>query len=406
MVGDTSNTVLRRKAVAAREVWQSRAMSPSKALKLAFARAADDVLELALAVTSVQVDDPSADDLVKGLSEDSLLILIDGPGGACGVLSVDIAIVAALTEKLTMGRVLQRAPDPRRPTRTDAAMIAPFIDRAFQVLAAILQGEDGGDRLSGYAFGVVMENPRMVELAIEATDFRRFRMGLDVEGLRNGEVQLAFPDLDADAMAAAAAAAQDAGAALSGEIAETPEEPTLRPAVLKARAQLDAVLHQLRMPLSKVLALKPGDVIEVPREALGETVLRAGAGQRVVEVRLGQINGHRAVRLRAEDGQEAAAMAGQGGAAQGPDAGGSAGPAKARGALSLDSPSAGAVADGPQGLDPLDAAPMPMAAMQDLPELDSLPPLDDLPPLGDLPDLGDLPGLGSMGDLPDLDGES
>lgn len=380
MISDSPNAVLRRKTSAAREVWQARAMSPAKALKLAFARAADDLMDLAMAVSSVEADTPGAEEMLGALAEGELLVLLDGPDGSIGVAALAFPVVAGLVEMLTMGRVMGGAPEPRQPTRTDAAMIAPLIDAAFANLEELLEGEAAAGQFAGYRFGVMLDNPRMVGLAIEATDFSRYRMRLDVAGARDGEVTLALPLREATPPAAE-----------EGAEGEAPATMPLGPVLMAARARLDAVLHRVSLPLSEVRRLKPGDLLEVPRSALSDTVLEAGPRHRIAEVRLGQLNGFRAVRLTPADGAAAAGHAGTGPPPAEP-------PAPGAEAATPDA-AEGGEPPGPEDM-PGPGAPMEMG---DLPSFDDLPQLDDLPELGDLPQLDDLPELGGEGDdLPDF----
>ncbi|WP_088623810.1 FliM/FliN family flagellar motor switch protein [Oceanicola sp. 22II-s10i] len=353
MDGNTSSAVLRRKADAGREVRQARAMSPDRALRLAFARAADEAARLALAVSGVETSEVSADDLVAGLDDDDMLLLLEGPGGAVGVMSLSLPVVAGVAEMLTMGRVLKRPVDPRRPTRTEAALLAPLIDRALENLAGALAGTADEARFTGYRFGVMMDNARMVGLALDASKVLRIRMSFDVAGLREGAVSLCLPE---------PVVAADTGTGDGGDGAGT-----LGAAVLGAPARLDAVLHRVRMPYARVAALRPGDVIPVPRSALSETVLETPQRQKVMTVRLGQINGFRAVRL--PGGAVTAEATADGDLA---DAG---------------APPPVATAQGR-------APPAPPPAMADpagLPESEAVAPLDDLP---DLSDLGLPDGLG------------
>ena len=170
----------------------------------------------------------------------------------------------------------------------------------------------------------------------------------------------------------------------------------LEASVLQAPAELRAVLHRLTLPLSAVSALKPGDTVPIPRDALDQTVLEVGETSVKVRMRLGQMNGMRAVRL---------AMPGLAGAA----AAGLPAPGAAPGDMSWPDPSSNAA----DPMTPPEDAPMsePLAPLPSLDEdPDFAPPQvdpDDL--LGDLPDLGGLPGLGGddaddpmSGELPDL----
>ncbi|WP_160382182.1 FliM/FliN family flagellar motor switch protein [Pseudooceanicola pacificus] len=372
-----ANAVLRRKASVAREVWQARAMSPAKALKLALARAADDVLDLPLAVASVAEEEVARDDLVQAMTDGDLLILLDGPDGATGALSMAFPVMSGVVEMQTMGRVGPRPAEPRPATRTDSAIAAPLVDAMLERLEETMQGQEGAAHFRGYRFGVMLDNLRMLTMALEGADFRRYAMQVDLAGQRQGAMVLCLPICDP-------APDRAEGAAEEGDIRG------LGAVVMEAEARLDAVLWRIRMPLAEAGRLQPGDLLEIPRSALADTALVSGQKGRVAEGRLGQINGFRAVRLT-----------------EGGSRGGPVDPAARAGAEE-----AGPV---PPGLPPDPPAyplPDPMPRMADAVEDD---PMDDLPDLDDLPGLGgfdlseeegmeDLPPLPDLSDLPDLEG--
>ncbi|MGR3585653.1 MAG: FliM/FliN family flagellar motor C-terminal domain-containing protein, partial [Pseudooceanicola nanhaiensis] len=212
-------------------------------------------------------------------------------------------------------------------------------------------------------------------LAIEATDFTRYRMRLDVAGARDGEVTLALPLREAAPQPSA-----DEGAE-----GEAPASVPLSPVVMAARARLDAELHRFSLPLAEVGRLKPGDLLEVPRSALSDTILEAGPRHRIAAARLGQLNGFRAVRLTPAEGAAAAGHVGTGPPPAEP-------PAPEAEAAPPDAAEGGGLPE--PGTLPAPGAPM---------EMGELPSFDDLPELGDLPQLDDLPELD---DLPQLDGEA
>ena len=113
MVNGNSNAVLRRKAVAAREVYQARAMSPEKALRIALSKSADDLLDLPLVVISTSYEFVSAENFAGMLTDDDLLMLLDGLGGTSGAVTLDLQATSALVEQSTMGRVSPLAAEPR-----------------------------------------------------------------------------------------------------------------------------------------------------------------------------------------------------------------------------------------------------------------------------------------------------
>ena len=413
MASTASNAVLRKKASAARETYQARAMSPEKALRLSLAKSADELLDMSLVVLSCQYDYLSADELAGHLADDALLVLLDGAGRVTGAMMLDLMATSALVEQSTMGRVSPLEPEPRATTATDAALIGPILDDVFLRLAMMLEGDPAADWMAGYSFGVRLENVRLMSLALDAPDFHVFRLHAEFGATRQGHMLFALPDRrHLPAIEQKGEAVGDAG-------------PTVGEAVMSAPATIDAVLHRTTMPFARVSALKVGDLIEIPRAALTQTRLETrgetGRAACLGKVRLGQMGGFRAVRLTMAELAEAQGVGGAGQAGlPAPDGGGT-----------------GSAMDGGEmdfaGADMAEASPaaMDLGAMAfdtaeiggfDSDEGGELPPLGDLsssddegeadfPALDDLPDLSDLPELEagddddfpamSLADLPD-----
>ncbi|WP_196222709.1 FliM/FliN family flagellar motor switch protein [Pseudooceanicola algae] len=386
-------------------------MSPEKALRLALAKSADELLDLPLVVTEITHDFIPAQDFIDMLGDDALLLLLDGPVRLTGAVVLDLPVTTALVEQSTMGRVSPLEIEERALTATDAALVAPMLDDVLERVEGLLDGAPGTGWLTGYAFGVRIENKRLLGLALDAPDFHLFRITMDLGGIKQGDLILALPDRpdsDEDSLADDGASARN-----------------LSDAVMFAPAAIDAVLHRISMPLSDVSNLKVGDLLPVPLEALQQTRLETGRNHCLGKVRLGQANGLRAVRLTMADLAEARETIG----------------------TSTDSAAAFFEADSPSeagGMDfgapdladtdfpALDSIPDPggqEAGLPDLPQIDmgdgdagdfpamgDLPEIGDLPPMDDLPDLSDLPGLDdgedsdfptmgmAMPDLPDLEG--
>ncbi|MCA0919357.1 FliM/FliN family flagellar motor switch protein [Pseudooceanicola nanhaiensis] len=374
----SSNAILRRKTLAAREVHQARVLSPEKALRLALARAAEEALDFALAVGDITVEAQPMEEAVADLPDAALTLLLEGEGGGAGAMSLDFALMSALVEVQTMGRLQRAPPEPRRPTRTDAALTAPLVDAAFAQLEELLQGAEAGHWLSGYRFGAMMEGPRMLGLALDTGTYHRLRLTLDLGGQREGQMQLLLPEREKPR------GPQGAG--------ETAQEAPLAHVIGLAQADLTAQLHRLSLPWNALLKLKPGDVLPVPREALSRTVLLGPGQVRILTVKLGQINGYRAVRLSAGETPRAART------------------------LASQHVSPEDTFDPPPVDMPEEPMPVPMSEPE-MPEPEPPPFASRVEALPDLPDLSDLPGLGPeeaeeeafpmagfpMADLPDLD---
>ena len=91
-------SVLQRKAQAGKQEHQARAMTVPKAMRVCMAKVADDLFDMALAVIAISQDRFEGDSVSEFVSDDSLLILLDGPEGATGGVSVGMGLVQALVQ--------------------------------------------------------------------------------------------------------------------------------------------------------------------------------------------------------------------------------------------------------------------------------------------------------------------
>ena len=76
MGSQDQHSVIHRKAQAARGGFDSRLMSPARALRLSLARTADMMFDLALTVVTVEQLRVPLSGLAKALGEDGLLLLL------------------------------------------------------------------------------------------------------------------------------------------------------------------------------------------------------------------------------------------------------------------------------------------------------------------------------------------
>ncbi|SDY41486.1 flagellar motor switch protein FliM [Citreimonas salinaria] len=273
-------------------------MSTAKALRRALARTAEDAWSLVLVCSGVQLDLLDQDGVVAALRPDTLLIVLDGPGGAIGLAQVDREILTGVTEIQTIQQVTKMPVDTRPLTHTDAAMMAPLLDGALAEFVENLAENPLRPQFEGYRFGAMLEDPRSASLLLDAAEYRTFHAEVDLAlGRRTGTVSLFLPDR--------VLAAPEDGKPAPGA------EPH-REAMLNVPARLDCILSRVRMPLVKAEALKAGDLITLPAAALDGVEIVAANGAVVAGGRLGQMNGARAVRINWPKSTGTGAMAAAG----------------------------------------------------------------------------------------------
>ncbi|AWD20956.1 FliM/FliN family flagellar motor switch protein [Fuscovulum blasticum] len=276
--------------------------------RLAFARAARDGVGLLLTVTDLQIARRGLAELLDLPPDRALIALLDGPAGGLGLIALSPDLTAALIERQTIGRVAPQSPAPRRPTRTDAAMVTGVIDRALIELEALLADEADLLWAGGFRYASFLEDPRPLGLLLEDQPYRVLQLAVSMaDGARSGHVLLALP--------AESRGRLPGGMPADGPAGETPPEGAtafaqgLAEAVSGAGVTLDAVIARLSLPLSAVTGLAPGLVLPLPEAALDRIALQGGDGRSVARATLGQHRGQRALRLAApEAGQGAVAV--------------------------------------------------------------------------------------------------
>ena len=249
-------------------------MTVAKALRVSFAKVADKLLDLALAVIGVTRERCDGDQLPDKIDEAGLLLLLDGPGGATGGAVLGAGLVTALVQQQITGRVhpAPATPAERRMTATDAALCAPVLEALFERAHGMLETPKDKGVLNRYSFGARCENARLFNLALGAHEYHLIHMTVDLAG---GAVQstmtLILPE-----------PAEEEQPDEAGSGGYVPREArTLGETLLCVPAELSAVLCQVRMSLSQMNALKPGKTIPVPSEAFENVSLVSLDGRRV-----------------------------------------------------------------------------------------------------------------------------
>lgn len=278
---------MRRKAGVGRPPPEIGQITPAKALRTAVTQAAQDVAALVATPGAVEEARVTLEGIGEGLPEHPLLALVEGPSGSFGLVVLDAQAVAALIEMQTTGRVVPRPAEARAPTRTDAIMCADFIDRVLELFEQRV-GEAGltlAPALTGYRYAMALAEARAVAITLEDAAYRRLALTVDFDrGAKSAMIQIILPH---DAPDHGAHRATDGGAFTEA----------LQAQVMAANAVLTATLARQRMTLAELAALTVGDVITLPIDALERIALEDLTGRSVARGRLGQVSGHRALRL-------------------------------------------------------------------------------------------------------------
>ena len=292
--------VIRRKLAAARVSDADGGPGADRGWRLSLARAARDALNLELDVTALALDRRSLSELLELPPHRALIAVLEGPGDGLGLMVIGPAVLAGMTEQQTIGRVTRQtasqADAPRRPTRTDAAMVAGLIDTALIGLEKSLAEEADLVWAGGFRYASFLDDPRPLGLLLDDTMYRVLRAEVSLAlGAKSGEVMLALP---ADGrgkrpVKLAAQPTEQPGPAFTAALADR---------LAGAGCSLEAVLTRVSLPLSAVMNLRVGEVLPLPTAALNRISIEGIDGRRLAEGKLGQNRGMRAIRLTEADG--------------------------------------------------------------------------------------------------------
>lgn len=282
------NSVIHRKAQAAREEFDARGMSTAKALRVALARVADRCYGLPLVVTTVEQVTISQASVQDAVADGGLLALLDGEDRHPGALCLDPQFVMGLIEVQTTGAVKNTQAAARPVTRTDAAICAPFIDRFFESASSQLEENSPKIEMENYQFGDMVEDARTLALALDNPDYDVYRLSVDLgDGAKTGLMTVFIP-----------IAQHTERAMRKGVFAQSSSGPPgLGDIVRNAPVTLTAVLDRLEMPLKDACKLEVGMCFPISPGALADAQLTSTGGHVAARVMLGQVNGFRAARL-------------------------------------------------------------------------------------------------------------
>jgi flagellar motor switch protein FliM len=287
-----ASEVLRKKLLAGAEAVPEGGPGIDRAWRVAFARATRDMMKLPVDFVGLKQARMSLAEILDLPGERSLIFMLEGPEDGLGLLILSPELLTAMIEVLTMGRVAHQPGEPRKPTRTDAAMLAPLADLALRNLEEALAEEADLVWTSGFHYGSFIEEARALGLLLEDIAYRAVTARLSVAGgARVGEMQLVLPAEGRGRkpkVLARGATSQVAGPAFTAALTARVEA---------ADCQLQAVLGKLSLSLAQTTQLEVDMILPLPSASLNQVSILGLNGREVGVGKLGQHRGMRAVRL-------------------------------------------------------------------------------------------------------------
>jgi flagellar motor switch protein FliM len=282
--------ILRRKIDRARLPQAEGAPGADRGWRLALARATRDAMGLDIDFRQLSITRAGLAEVLDLAPLHALVALLDGPQGGLGVLMLGPSVTSALIEMQTLGRLSGQAPPARRPTRIDAAMVAGVVDRALAGLDQTLAEEADFSWAGGFRYASYLDEVRPLGLLLEEESYRVLSAEIALGGGgRTGTVILVLPAVGrGERPEGAAGGAPDTAPQFTAALAARVEQ---------AECRLDAVIGRLVLPIGRILALMPGETLDLPQAGLDSITLETADGRRIARARLGQNRGMRALKI-------------------------------------------------------------------------------------------------------------
>lgn len=272
---------------------QPQPLSPARAAANAVGRAAERLYRMPVLPVDITAGAATLAELPELLPDQSLLIVLQGPGDQIGVMALSFETVTALIEVQALGRVTARPAERRRLTRSDAAICADFVNALMSELGTEMEQVEGFGPIQGYRYATYLDDPRPLVLMLEDRPYRSLSFDLRLGGgeARNGTILIALPH-KADPRPAPVHRS-----AVAQAPAPTPSQATLAGAMVAAPVEVVGVLCRRTMTLGELRALVPGKLLALPRVTLAEARLETRDGQLLATGKLGEGEGCYALRL-------------------------------------------------------------------------------------------------------------
>ena len=286
-----ASEVLRKKLLAGAEAVPEGGPGIDRAWRVAFARAARDMMKLPVDFVTQKQARMSLAEILDLPGERALIFMLEGPEDGLGLLILSPELLATMIEVMTMGRVAPQPNDHRKPTRTDAAMLAPLADLALRNLEVGLADDADLVWTSGFHYGSFIEEARALGLLLEDIAYRCVTSRLSVAGgARVGQMHLVLP-------AEGRGRKPKVISKVHPSVAGPAFSAALSARVEAADCQLQAIVGRLAMSVAETMRLEVDMVLPLSLANLDRVSIQGLDGREVGLGKLGQHRGMRAVRL-------------------------------------------------------------------------------------------------------------
>lgn len=277
--------ILRQKASLARPQGKQVHRIISEGLQISFAKSALGQMNLALRPAHHDSQLLLAQDIAIALKDFVLFTALKGDDETLGFAALNGTALRCLIEIQTLGRVLGHAlARGRTSTRTDFALVAPFIDEVLRSMSLKGLSVRLQEALKGLRVRFPAQDPDAVCLWLSSSHFTTFQISFSVENVAdNLVIMVAVP---CEIMSLGSVMQKGEGLKLG-----------VQTDLMSLEANLRAELHRFLIPWNALEKWQKGTILPLPQTVFDNALLRPEGDAAPLPVKLGKIGLRRAVVL-------------------------------------------------------------------------------------------------------------
>ncbi len=258
------------------------------ALDMALGKVAREVFDCDVVLKDGEVGQVTLKAMLDSAPKPGLLVIVKA-AGCMGILTLDGMLINGLVELMAGASDRAVYKQPREPTLIDIALCREFCDRLLAEFPGKLAALSGQNGICDLVWQDPETDASRLAFVLEDRPLVRLSGKVDLQnGLRGGDFSMSLP----------IEVWQNGGSKRTG----APDSGWCRDLarnVLASVMPLRANLDSIEMPLARVMALKPGDLLEISAFTLSDLHLVTLQGTPVLRGRLGQENGKKAIAIDA-----------------------------------------------------------------------------------------------------------
>ena len=284
------NFIVKKGNILQRRLTTSKRMSKGKMLLMlnrlqsAFFRSCYDSCGVRLRSKASTIHYGPLSQIMENIENSGMVATLASRGWTPGFAALNSLGLSQLIEFQTLGQAWTTTASLKKATLTEAALIAPFLDKTFKRLAAPENSETTEHWMSTLHFSDLLDDVYALSSQMDNQEFIGFEINFSIQETQE-PCRLVL------------------GFSIDSLVEEEPNEQIEKPQdrfnqqYLGLQVEFQAILHQFQLTVEDINTLAINDTIKLPSDVLNEVKLVSKFGGPPLSGQMGRTGGFRAVQV-------------------------------------------------------------------------------------------------------------